>query len=112
MSAGSGRPKGSLSGHTLENQEARKLAVSFVHKRLLPMLEAMYLKVLDGDVAAFNSLMDRAWGKAVQGVELTGANGNPIVFMPLELIQKHALPIIEGTPQIEGEVKDVTPNEG
>ncbi len=32
-------------------------------------------------VAAANSLLDRAWGKARQGVELTGEDGAPIYIV-------------------------------
>lgn len=86
-----GKPKGVVSSATMDTQNARKIAVAFVNERLLPLLEAMYVKAIDGDVGAFKELMDRAWGKSVQGLEVSGKDGNPIVFMPLELIQKHAL---------------------
>lgn len=86
-----GRPKGTVASHTLEAVEARKWAIAFVNARLTPLFEAMYEKAIHGDVTAFNALLDRSWGKAVQGVEVSGKDGNPIVFMPLELIQKHAL---------------------
>jgi len=95
-----GRPKGAVAKHTLDAQEARKWAIAYVNERLGPLFEAMYIKAIEGDVNAFKELLDRSWGKAVQGVEVSGKDGQPIVFMPLELIQKHSLKVIDVTPQI------------
>ena len=88
-----GRPKGSVGTHTLDVIEAKKWFIAQVHKDLVPIYEALYKKALTGDTLAIKELLDRSWGKAVQGVEHTGKDGNPIIFLPLELIQKHALQI-------------------
>lgn len=94
-----GRPKGTYASHTLATQEAKRKWVEMFHERVVPIFEALYKKAVDGDVMAAKELIDRAWGKATQGVEVTGEGGAPIVFMPLELIQKHALTVIDVTPQ-------------
>ena len=88
-----GRPAGSFAVHTIDAIEGRKLAIKFVGERLLPLLEAQYMKAIEGDTMAFNALIDRSWGKAVQGMEISGKDGNPLIFLPLELIQKHNLPV-------------------
>ncbi len=109
-----GRPKGSLSKTTLTTLEAKKKWIELVHARLIPIFEALYEKAQNGDVLAIKELLDRAWGKATQGVEFSGTEGQPIVFMPLALIQKHDM-TIEGevvTPQELQSVQSKTPKEG
>ena len=88
-SLGRGVPK----SHTLDAIESKRWFIEQVHKNLKPIFEALYNKAIQGDIMAIKELLDRSWGKAVQGVEVSGKDGNPIVFMPLELIQKHALEI-------------------
>lgn len=112
-----GRPKGALGSTMLTAMEARKWAINYVNERLTPLFEAMYKKALDGDVTAFKELLDRSWGKAVQAVEVSGKDGAPIVFMPLELIQKHALQIAESVSSLPEQRETVqaeiiTPNDG
>lgn len=96
-----GKPRGTMAKSTIDAIEARKWAVAFVNARLTPLFEAMYKKAVEGDVMAFKELLDRSWGKSVQAVELSGKDGNPIVFMPLELIQKHALQVAKDVSQSE-----------
>lgn len=62
-----------------------------IEKNKAPLIKAMLRKALDGDVQAFHALFDRAHGKPAQAVEMSGTEGQPIVFMPLALIQKFAL---------------------
>ena len=93
--------------HTLETVEAKKLFVQKVHEHLIPIFEALLYKALEGDVSATKELLDRAWGKAVQGVEVSGTDGQPIVFMPIQLLDMYAL---QDTPNVvKSKVIDVTP---
>jgi hypothetical protein len=62
-----------------------------IEKNKAPLIQAMIRKAIDGDVPAFTALLDRAHGKPAQAVEVGGNDGQPIVFMPLALIQKFAL---------------------
>lgn len=98
---GTGRPKGSLEASGMYARETRIRLCELVAARLDEMVEAMIEKAVQGDVNAFTAVMDRAHGKPAQAVEVSGADGNPIVFMPLELIQKHALQVAEKMAQSE-----------
>lgn len=102
-----GRPPGSHGEVYRLNQAFKEHLVKLIEKNKGPLIEAMIKEALDGNVEAFKALLDRAQGKPAQAVEVSGQNGNPIVFMPLELIQKHSLQVIEGqqTPLIDGNVK-------
>ena len=71
--------------------EARLYMSEQVVANLERMVKAMITKAIDGDVNAFNSLMDRVAGKPAQALEVSGEGGQPIVFMPLELMAKHGL---------------------
>ena len=88
-----GRPVGAVEGSTLHAKLIRDVFVKKVFENAEPLAKAMLRKAKGGDVAAFVALMDRAIGKPAQAVEMSGKDGNPIVFMPLELIQKHALQV-------------------
>jgi len=96
-----GRPLGSVASHTLTAQEARKWITEQTTKRLLPLYEVLYAKALDGDMMAIKELLERSYGKSVQGMEISGKDGNPLIFLPLELIQKHNLPVKADATLIE-----------
>lgn len=81
-----GRPKGSLNSKTilkkwLSTMTERKNPITKQIENM-PVLEAATLsvigKALQGDVYAFNSLIDRMEGKPNQRIEATGAEGGPI----------------------------------
>jgi hypothetical protein len=86
-----GRPKG-VSRGTLQYKTA---VTEYIAKRLadevVPIVDSLIKEIHQGNVMAFVALADRAFGKPVQGVQAQDEKGNPIVFMPLELINKHAL---------------------
>lgn len=94
-----GRPVGSVESHTLEAREAKRLIVRFVVERLEPILMSLFKESQNGNIQASQELLNRGFGKPAQAVEITGEGGAPIVFMPLELIQKHALTVIDVDPQ-------------
>lgn len=81
-------------------REAKHYIAMQVAENMPAMVRSMIKRSIDGDVNAFTALMDRAHGKPAQALEVGGKDGNPIVFMPLELIQKHAL-------EVTRDVKDV-----
>ena len=72
-------------------REAKHFVAMKVSDSLDKLVDTMIKKAINGDVMAFVALMDRAHGKPAQAVEMTGKDGNPIVFMPLELINKYTL---------------------
>jgi hypothetical protein len=88
-----GRPVGSIEQTTAYKKAVTEFIMSEVHKNKDELVKSMIKKAINGDVTAFKELFDRAMGKAVQGVEHSGVDGQPIVFLPLALIQKHALQI-------------------
>ena len=98
-----GRP---ISTATLTTQEARKWLSEETTRRLVPLYEVLYLKAIDGDITAIKELLDRSYGKPIQGVELAGKDGNPLIFLPLELIQKHNLPIKAESILIDTPIKE------
>jgi len=88
-----GRPPGRLEDTTMYAKAFKAYVAKKVEEHKEALVASMIVKAIDGDVTAFNALMDRAHGKPAQAVEMSGKDGNPIVFMPLELIQKHALQV-------------------
>ena len=72
-------------------RETRALVARMAAKDMPEMLSAQIEKAKNGDTNAFIAVWDRAFGKPLQAVEHSGNVGQPIVFMPLELIQKHNL---------------------
>ena len=75
-------------------KEAKHYIAMQIAENLDEMVKSMIRKSIDGDVNAFTALLDRAHGKPAQALGVfTDPNEKPIVFMPLELIQKHALEV-------------------
>ncbi len=50
------------------------------------ILMALRAKATKGDVRAAEVLLDRAYGKAKQGVELSGPNGTPIQVTGMQIL--------------------------
>ena len=87
-----GRPPGRIEDSTAYAKAAKLFTAQLVAENLEQMLRAQIRKAIDeSDTAAFIAVMDRAHGKPAQAVEVGGEGGQPIVFMPLALIQKFAL---------------------
>lgn len=70
-----GRPKGAVSAATKEKLTAQETFRKMVEAEIMPIARALIEKAYDGDVPAIRELLDRAWGRASQSVELTGKNG-------------------------------------
>lgn len=72
---GAGRKKGV---HTLLAEQGRNRIAAYLDKHLPEILEALAQKARVGDVPAIKELFDRAWGKAPQGLEVSGKDGQAI----------------------------------
>jgi hypothetical protein len=77
---GAGRPKGTIAGHTLLAQEMKKALIERAAEEWGPIIDALIHNAKHGDTYATRELLDRIFGKASQGVELTGKDGQPIKF--------------------------------
>lgn len=77
----------------------RKAFTAYIVARVMAdkeaLIDAMINEAKAGNVTAFTALIDRTHGKPIQGVALSDSEGSPLVFMPLELIDKHDLKVIE-----------------
>lgn len=74
-----GRPKGSLSTHTIQTQEARARAIAMVDAQLEEIFAPQIEKAITGDTQAFNAVLDRAWGKPLQAMEMSGKDGKDLI---------------------------------
>ena len=90
-----GRPAGSIEDTTAYKKAFTAYVVSRVFSDKEALIDAMLEKAKNGDVTAFTALRDTAIGKPAQAVELSGQNGQPMVFLPIELMDKHGLRVIE-----------------
>lgn len=80
-------------------RETRVLVARMAAKDMPAMLSAQIEKAKQGDTNAFIAVWDRAFGKPVQAIEHSGNDGQPLLFMPLELIQKHNLQVVNTVAQ-------------
>lgn len=92
-----GRPK----GQTTHVVEYKRAVTDYIAKRLadeiVPIVDGLVAEAKQGNVMAFIALADRAYGKVPQGIQAQDEKGNPIVFMPLELINKHSLTVVDNS---------------
>lgn len=76
--AKAGRPKGS----TAETVNLCKVAARRLHEKAMRRLDLLLdSRVETVCLGAVKEVLDRAWGKAAQAVELTGADGGAIETM-------------------------------
>ena len=94
-----GRPKGSKSNHTLEKEAARAKAIAMVDEELEEIFRPQIDKAKEGDTAAINAVLNRAWGTPAQYLELTGKDGKDL-FVPTEKIKKLADELVHGQRNI------------
>jgi len=78
--AGAGRPKAK---RTLAAEMFRDFVAEQITEHQAPIIKKMIVKAKGGDVMAFRELLDRAFGKAVQAVDLN-ANGEIVVKIKKE----------------------------
>ena len=65
-----GRPKGSVSVATRLKISAKEQFSSIVEANIVPIAEALLSRALDKDTNAARELLDRAWGKSKQSVDI------------------------------------------
>lgn len=75
---GAGRPKGAVSGHTLEAQELRKRLIKAAQKNWDAIIFSLIDNAIAGNTIAQRELLDRVLGKAIQPMEHSGKDGAPI----------------------------------
>ncbi len=102
---------GKLGGRPLgEKRKYSEMTKEYIAEQLylniVPIVKSLMRQAKQGNVVAFTALMDRAYGKPITPLEHSGTDGQPIVFLPLALIQKHALQIEQEV--LQSEVVDVT----
>src|ERR1041384_2590071 len=78
---GAGRPKGSVASHTILAQEMRKALIEAAAEEWGPIIKALIYSAKHGEVYAIRELFDRIFGKATQGLELSGKDGGPIPIL-------------------------------
>lgn len=70
-----GRRTGTLNKKTLQKMLALEQVRAMVAFDIMPMVQAQIDKAKEGDTVAFQALMDRAYGKAVQGIGFVDDKG-------------------------------------
>ena len=70
---GAGKPKGYKARHTIDATIAKQEVIQRILERINPILDALFAKAEAGDIAAIKEVFDRGFGKAIQGVELSGS---------------------------------------
>ena len=76
---GGARPGAGRKPKIVEDAQQSVLARVFNEKEEELSVKAMIRQAKKGDVAAFNTLMDRKYGKVPQQQIMTGANDGPII---------------------------------
>ncbi len=79
---GAGRPKGSRNKLTTERKATvREMAMEHVPAAMKALAEVAAKGSDAARVTAANSILDRAFGKAAQSVELSGPGGGPVMTL-------------------------------
>jgi hypothetical protein len=65
--AGSGRKRGLAAKNA---EEARRMLSERVVQEIGPIADALISKAREGDIRAIHELLDRAWGRAPQAIEI------------------------------------------
>ena len=94
---GAGRKPGSVGGNT---KAAELLKAGFIKqygKRKEKIWKALLDRAEQGDVPAIKEANERAMGKVKDTTELVNPAGGAIVFMPMEIANKHGLPLSSST---------------
>lgn len=81
---GRGRPKGSISNHTRKGIATREAFAKLVEQNIQPIFNSLYERAMLGDITALNTLLDRAWGRPVQGIDLNANVKIDLVQLALE----------------------------
>lgn len=62
--------------HTLEAAEQRRMLIERLTPHVAAIVDALAKKAVEGDVQAARELLDRAWGKAPQSLDLSNTDGS------------------------------------
>lgn len=69
--AGAGKPKGYRAPSTLKAMASREEFIKRVERDLEPIYNALYAKAVnESDIPAIKELLDRAWGKPAQAINM------------------------------------------
>lgn len=82
-----GRPKSEAS---ILAERARIRLAQKISEELEPLMDAQIEQAKKGNTAAFKELLDRGFGKVKEEMDIT-TDGEKIVFVPGELLAKHAI---------------------
>lgn len=89
---GAGRPKGSRNRLTEQRKATlREMAMEHVPVAIAALAEVAQTGTDAARVAAANSLLDRAFGKALQAVELSGPDSGPVITLDAGSMSTDAL---------------------
>ena len=86
-----GRPKGAVSPLAVYTKSLKLYIAQKIEKNKAPLIDAMINEAKNGNVMAFVALMDRAHGKPAQQFDGKDSDGNPIVFLPFQLLDKYGV---------------------
>ncbi len=76
---GAGRPKGGKDKGTIERDAALRLFRLKIARKAGELFKAQFALAMAGDNRAIESLLDRAFGKATQALEMSGPDGEPLL---------------------------------
>ncbi len=73
---GAGRKKGHKASHTIEAEAAKARIIARVSQRVDELVDMLFEKAIDSkDVSAIKELLDRAFGRPMQAVEMSNPDG-------------------------------------
>lgn len=78
-----GRPKGTYTRPQIRDY--------FSSADIRNLVELAKKKAEDGNDMMLKTLLEYVFGKPAQALEMSGKDGQPIVFMPMELLEKNNL---------------------
>lgn len=96
---GAGRKKGFAA---LAAERTRAKVAEMVEQEIVPMTAAQIEQAKKGNTHAFKELLDRGFGKVKENFDLT-TDGEKIVFLPAELLNKHGATPSGSEPDSEGQ---------
>lgn len=85
---GAGRPQGSKSKNTLEQEAIRSYIFEEVKRNKKQIVESLIQEATNGEITAIKELLDRAIGKTKDRLEMEGEI-QPILVLPTTLYNKY-----------------------
>ena len=93
--------KGLEASLKLDKKRAEQAMEKAIYENVGGIVSSMVAEANNGSYQHASYLLDRAFGKAKQAVELSGNDGAPIIFMPTALIAKFGLDKPIDAPLVE-----------